>query len=102
MDKLKLKDKEYPFLFAIRAQREMSKEDLTQKDDIYYIWLGLKYGSIKQGLDFNLSEDDLIDIFDDELEQSGESQSYQKAAQLLGDHMGKLKKMRGMATQEPQ
>ena len=93
MDFIKLKEKEHPFLFAIKAQREMGKVDLTQKDDIYFIWLGLKYGAIKQGIEFKMTEDDLVDIFEDDLD------AYEKGCKVLGDHLGKLKKMKGVAMQ---
>jgi hypothetical protein len=93
MDKLKLGKTEYPFLFAIKAQREMGKENLTEKDDIYFIWLGLKYGAIKDGRTFDLTEDDLVDLFEDDLE------AYEHGCKLLGEHLGKLKKMKGVAMQ---
>jgi len=93
MDILKLAGKDHPFLFAIKAQREMSKVNLSEKDDIYFIWLGLKYGAIKDQKEFNLSEDDLVDLFEDDLD------AYEQGCKLLGDHLGKLKKMKGVAMQ---
>jgi len=93
MDYIKLKDKEYPFLFAIKAQKEMQQcEDLIKKDDTYFIWLGLKYGSIAEEKDFTLTEDQLIDIFELDLE------CFEKAATLLGSQVGKLKKAKGTLT----
>lgn len=93
MDTITIEKKEYPFLFAIKAQREMSNADLEKKDDIYFIYLGLKYGSKKEGKEFPFTEDALLDIFENDLG------AYEKACGLLGAHMGKLKKLKEMALQ---
>lgn len=92
MDELKLNDKTYPFWFALKAQREMSScKNLVDKDDIYFIWLGLKYGAKKENITFDLTEDKLIDILEDDLK------AYENACVLLGAQMGKLKEMKSKA-----
>jgi hypothetical protein len=92
MDNLQLNGKDYPFWFALKAQREMSKcKTLVDKDDTYFIWLGLKYGAKKENIGFELTEDGLVDLLEDDLE------AYEKACQLLGEQMGKLKKMKSKA-----
>ena len=93
MDYLKLEGKDHPFLFAIKASKEMQKADLQEKDDLYFIYLGLKYGAIREKKQFPYTEDALIDIFEDDLE------AYEHACDLLGSHMGKLKKMKAKMMQ---
>ncbi len=94
MDELELNEKKYPFWFAIKAQREMlGNKNLVDKDDIYFIWLGLKYGAKKGNIPFELTEGGLIDILEDDME------AYGKACDLLGAHMGKLKQMKEKALQ---
>ena len=88
---IKLKGEDYPFLFAIKAQREMLDQDITKKDDIYFIYLGFKFGSKKEGKEFPFTEDGLVDIFEDDLD------AYEKACEQLGADMGKLKKLKGLA-----
>lgn len=88
MDILKLNGVEYPFHYAVKAQSEMGKVDMSKKDDIYLIWLGLKYGAIKEKKKFVLTEENLLDIFEDDMDALG------KACQLLATDLGKLKKMK--------
>ena len=89
---IKLKGEDYPFLFANKANREMSSnEDLVKKDDIYFIYLGFKYGSKRENKEFPFTEEALEDIFEDDLE------AYEKAAIQLGEDMGKLKKIKALA-----
>lgn len=86
MDYITIDKKKYPFLFAIKAQREMSKcEELTEKDDIYFLWLAFKYGSISESKEFPYTEDGLVDLFEVDMEL------YAKCEALLGEQMGKLK-----------
>jgi len=91
MDYLKLNKKEYPFLFAIKAQKEMAAADLTSKDDLYFIWLGLKYGAMAENKVFEFTEEGLVDLFEVDMD------AYGAACDLLGSHMGKLKKMKSGA-----
>ena len=91
MSSVKLKGEDHPFLFAIKAQREMTGEDLTAKDDIYFIWLGLKYGAKKEGKEFPYTEEALVDILEDDMA------AYEKLCVLLGADMGTLKKLKGLA-----
>lgn len=94
MDELELNKKKYPFWFAIKAQREMlGNKKLEDKDDIYFIWLGLKYGALKNKVPFDITESALVDILEDDME------AYGKACDLLGAHMGKLKQMKEKALQ---
>ena len=88
MDYIKLNEKKYPFWFAMKAQREMMNEDMSKKDDVYLIWLGLKYGAVAEKTEFNISEDELLDIF--ELDQDAFKQAYK----ILSEQMGKLKALR--------
>jgi len=93
MDFLKLNKKEYPFLFAIKAQKEMAAADLAAKDDMYFIWLGLKFGAMAENKIFEFTEEGLVDLFEVDLDAYGE------ACNLLGAHMGKLKKMKSGVNQ---
>lgn len=94
MDELKLNGKNYPFWFAIKAQREMlGNKNLVDKDDIYFIWLGLKYGALKNKVPFDFTENALVDLLEDDMD------AYGKACDLLGAHMGKLKQMKEKALQ---
>lgn len=87
-----IKGEEHPFRFAIKAQREMSQcKDLEKKDDIYFIWLGFKYGSMSEGKTFPFSEDQLVDIFDADMDAFGQ------ACELLAKDMGDLKKKKAIA-----
>ncbi len=86
MDYIEIEKKKHPFLFAIRANREMSKcEDLAKKDDIYFVWLGFKYGAIRESKDCPFTEDALVDLFEDDMDLFAECEA------LLGEQMGKLK-----------
>ena len=86
MDELNIKGKKYPFLFANRANREMSKcKDLAKKDDVYFLWLGFKYGSILDGKKFPYSEDELVDIFDLNMKLFAE------AGVIFAEQMGEFK-----------
>lgn len=88
---IKLKGKDYPFLFANKASKEMIQvEDLAKKDDIYFIWLGFKYGSKKDGKEFPLTETEL----ETELE---DMDIYEQACKQLGEDMGRLKKVKALA-----
>jgi hypothetical protein len=86
MDILKINGKEYPFSFSILAQRELMKSDLEKTDDfdsqIYLIWLGLKYGSIREKKEFTLTVDELTIMFDDDY------QAWLDAAKILGERFG--------------
>ncbi len=86
MDYITIEKKKYPFLFAIRAQREMSKcEELVKKDDVYFLWLAFKYGAQKESKDCPFTEDELVDMFEDDMDL------FAKCEVLLGEQMGKLK-----------
>jgi hypothetical protein len=91
MNVVKLKGEEYPFLFAIKAQKEVQKTEVIDKDDIYFIWLGFKYGAKKEGKEFPFTEDALEDIFENDME------AYAKSCELLGEDMGTLKKLKALA-----
>jgi hypothetical protein len=84
MDYIKLNGKDHPFWYAVKAQREVAKVNLEDKDQVYFIWIGLKYGALKEKKDFKLTEDELLDIFEDNVEE------YVQASELLDDQMGKL------------
>ena len=88
MDYIKLNEKKYPFWFAMKAQREMIKADMTDKDDIYLIFLGLKYGGIKEKTPIDIDEEGLLDIFEDDMN------AFKAAYQLLTKQMGELKTLR--------
>ena len=89
MDYIKVKGKDFPFWYALKANREMSKvKDLAEKDDVYFIWLGLKYGALREGLKFELKEQDVVDAFDDNLEE------YAEANKVLNEQLGKLRRAR--------
>ena len=86
MDYIKIGDKKHPFLFAIKAQREMSKcEDLATKDDIYFLWLAFKYGAICESKECPYTEGGLVDLLETDMEL------FAKCEALLGEQMGKLK-----------
>ena len=91
MDYLKLEGQEYPFLYAVKAQREAMKANTEEKDDIYFIFLALKYGSRKEGVEFKLTEDKLYDLFEDDLD------AYEAACVLLGEQMGKVMRLKTKA-----
>lgn len=80
--------KEYPFWFAIKAQKELAKMEIEGKDEIVFLWLGLKYGAIKEGKEFKLSEDEVLTMFDLDVKAYGE------ACNLLSEQMGKLKSLK--------
>ena len=84
MDYIKLNGEDHPFWYAVKAQREVSRVNLEDKDQIYFLWIGLKYGAIKEKKDFKLSEDDLLDILEDHVDE------YISASKMLGEQMGKL------------
>jgi len=88
MDYIELNGKEHPFWFAMKAQREMMSVDMEGKDDIYLIWLGLKYGAKLEKVEFTLSEDDLLDIFEVNKDQ------FKDAYKLLAKQMGELRTLR--------
>lgn len=89
---IKLKKEEYPFLFANKANKEMLQcENLAEKDDMYFIYLGFKYGSKREGKEFPLTQEALEDIFETDLD------AYEKAAIQLGEDMGRLKKIKTLA-----
>ena len=86
MDYITIDKKKYPFWFANKANREMSKcEELTEKDEVYFFWLAFKYGSISEGKDFPYTEDGLLDIIEVDREL------FTKCGKLFGEQMGKLK-----------
>ena len=92
MDTLKIKDKDYPFSFSMLAQREMLKTDISKKDDfeltIYFVWLGLKYGAIRNNKKFELTEKELSFMFDDDYE------AWNRAGELLGERLALMNRMR--------
>lgn len=92
---IKIGDKEYPFRFALKAQREMSQcENLETKDDVYFIYLGLKYGAIDDGQKWELNEDQVLDMLENDME------AYGRLCEVLGKQMGDLKKKRGPVFRE--
>lgn len=91
MDYSKLDGKDQPFWYAILANREYGKNDLSTKDNIYPLWLGFKYGAKAEKIEFNLSEDDVAEIFDRNLEE------YSQACKILDSQLGKLREA-GMAS----
>lgn len=87
---LKIKGEEYPFLFANKASKEMLQcEKLAEKDDTYFIYLGLKYGSKREGKEFPLTQIELEDEFED-------VDLYEQACMQLGEDMGRLKKIKAL------
>jgi hypothetical protein len=84
MDYIKLKGEKHPFWFALKAQREFSKAELGV-DNMYLLWLGLKYGAMKEGKEFTMSEDDVLNIFEDDVSE------YNDAGKVLLEQMGKLR-----------
>lgn len=86
---IKIGDKEYPFHFALKAQKEMQQcEDLTKKEDSYFIYLGLKYGALDNGQKWELTEDQVLDMLEKDMDAFG------RAADLLAKQMDSLKKKR--------
>ena len=86
MDYITIDKKKYPFWFAIKANRELSKNDkLAEKDDLYFLWLGFKYGSIYEKKTFPYTEEALVDIFEEDIDL------FAKAEKLLAVQMGKMK-----------
>ena len=64
---------------------------VNDKDNVYFIYLGFKYGSQKKEKTFPFTEEALVDIFEDDFE------AYEKASEILGEHLGKLKKTQDLA-----
>ena len=81
---IEIKGQERPFWFAIKAQRELSKADIETKDNMYMVWLGFKYGAIKENVSFDLTEEDIVDFFEVNLE------AFKEVKELLAEQMGKL------------
>jgi len=84
MDYVKINGEDEPFWFAIKAQRELSKNS-EDKDNMFLLWLGFKYGAMKESKDFTMNEDQLVDIFEDDIS------AYHEAGKLLVEQMGKLR-----------
>ena len=92
MDYIEIKGEKHPFWFAVKAQREFEKSTKPEdNDDIHLIYLGLKYGAIKDKKEFPYTENALIDIFEDDMD------AFDKASDMLGSHLGKLKKIKAKA-----
>ena len=60
-------------------------KDLAKKDDVYFLWLGFKYGSILSGGKFPYSEDELVDIFDLDMKLFAE------AGKVFAEQMGEFR-----------
>ena len=88
MNEIKLNGTNYPFWFSIKAQKELAKIDIDGKDEICFLWLGLKYGAIKEGKEFTLTEEDVLTLFDADVKAYGE------ACNLLSEQMGKLQSLK--------
>jgi hypothetical protein len=88
MDYIKLNEKDYPFWFSMKAQREMIQAGDKYSDDVYLIWLGIKYGCLLEKKDLDLDEDKLLDIFE------VDKHAFKNAYKILNDHMGELKALR--------
>jgi hypothetical protein len=88
MDYIKLNEKKYAFWFSMKAQREMMQVDMEDKDDVYLIYLGLKYGGVLDNKPIDINEESLLDIF--EVDHNAFKASYQ----LLTKQMGELRTLR--------
>jgi len=69
MDYIKVKGESLPFWFALKAQIELARSESAGKDNLYLIWLGLKYGAIKEGKEFTMLESDILDAFEDDIDE---------------------------------
>ena len=89
---IKISGKEFPFRFALKAQRELSSlEDTSKVDDVYLIYLGLKYGALDEGLKWEYTEDEILDLLEKDMD------AFEKCCELLGRDMASLKKKRAKA-----
>ena len=89
MDYLTIKEESHPFWYSLKAQRELFKNTDAAEDDVYLIWLGLKYGAIAEKKKFELTENQLLEFYDLNLD------AFSVAHNLLQSHLGKLKAARG-------
>jgi hypothetical protein len=84
-DHIKINGKEYPFWFALKAQRSLSDvKNLADKDDMFYLWIAMKYGAIKEKQKFELTEEQVYDLMDSDVD------AWREACNLLSEQMGKL------------
>lgn len=91
-EKIKINGKEYPFKLGIRAFKEFAityqgnanELDLTKVDEFGLIYLGFKYGHLREGLEFNISEAELEDLFDEDFK------AYLKVVEKVAEAMPKV------------
>lgn len=92
MNYIRINNQDYPFSFSLLAQKEMLETDISEKKDfeltLYFLWLGFKYGAIREKKEFTLSQDDLLNLFDDDFE------AWVKANDLLGERLGLMNQVR--------
>lgn len=90
MDYIKFKGEDYPFWYSIKANREMMKRDINEVDETYLIFLGMKYGAVNEKKKFELSESEVLDHFEINLDE------FKIACAMLEEQSGKFREARGV------
>lgn len=91
MRKLVIDKKKYPFYLGVRAWKEYAMEfqsngselKLEGLDDIYIIYLALKYGAKKEGKEFTLTPEGVEELLDNDI------RAYMEAVEIITNFLAK-------------
>jgi len=96
VDTITLSGKDYPVSLGFASLREAEKtkgkslatimgdlESASVTDTVYLCWLGLKHGARREGVEWELSEEQVADLLD-------EPGKLTELSNLIGEQLGKI------------